>query len=68
MENKSASLLVVSLGKVLNGTPPPFVADRWPTRTSPDYNFEVANPAGQTTLEYPPVALCLVGGGATRHL
>ena len=45
MENKPASLLVVSLGKALNGTPPLYVADRWPTRTSPDYNCEVANPA-----------------------
>ena len=22
-----------------------YVADKWPTRTSPDYNYEVANPA-----------------------
>ena len=38
-----------------------------PTRTSPDYNCEVANPACQTTLGYPPVAVRLVGGGATSH-
>ena len=35
--------------------------------TSPDYNCEVANPACQTTLGYPPVAVHLVGGGATSH-
>ena len=34
-----------------------------PTRTSPDYNCEVANPACQTTLGYPPVAVRLGGGG-----
>ena len=45
MENKPASLLVVSLGKALNGMPPPLVAHRWPTCTSPGYNCEVANPA-----------------------
>ena len=50
MEKKPASLLVVSLGKALNGTSPPYVADRWPTRTSPDYNCEVANPACPMTL------------------
>ena len=44
-----------------------YVADRWPSRTSPDYNCEVANPACQTTLGYPPVAVRLVGGGATSH-
>ena len=44
-----------------------YVADRWPTRTSPDYNCEVANPACQTTLEYPPVAVHLVVGGVTSH-
>ena len=49
MENKPASLLVVSLGKALNGTPPPLCGRqvaypyRWPTRTSPGYNCEVAN-------------------------
>ena len=32
-----------------------------------DYNCEVANPACQTTLGYPPVAVRLVGGGATSH-
>ena len=36
MENKPASLLVVSLGKALN---------RMPTRTSPGNNCKVANPA-----------------------
>ena len=64
VENKQASLLVVSLGKALNGTPPPLCG---PTRTSPDYDCEVANPACQTTLGYPPVAVLLVGGGATSH-
>ena len=44
-----------------------YVADRWPSRTSPDYICEVANPAGQTILGYPPVAVRLVGGGATSH-
>ena len=44
-----------------------YVADRWPSRTSPDYNCEVANPACPTTLGYPPVAVRLVGGGATSH-
>ena len=67
MENKLASLLVMFLGKALNGMPHLYVADRWPTRTSPDYNCEVANPACQTTLGYPPVAVRLVGGGATSH-
>ena len=44
-----------------------YVVDRWPSRTSPGYNCEVANPACQTTLGYPPVAARLVGGGATSH-
>ena len=44
-----------------------YVADMWPSRTSPDYNCEVANPACQTTLGYPPMAVRLVDGGATRH-
>ena len=44
-----------------------YVADRWPTRTSPDYNCKVVNPAWQTTLKYPPGAVRLVGGGATSH-
>ena len=44
MKNKRARLLVVSLGKILNGTLHLYVADRWPTRTSPVYNCEVANP------------------------
>ena len=29
VENKPASLFVVSLGKALNGMPPFYVADRW---------------------------------------
>ena len=41
-----------------------YVEDRWPSRTSPDYNCEVANPACQTTLGYPPMAVRLVGGAA----
>ena len=65
MENKPASLLVVSLGKALNGGL--YVADRWPSHTSPGYNCEVANPACQTTLGYPPVAVRLVGGGTNSH-
>ena len=46
-----------------------YVADRWPTRTSPGYNCESANPAcrKKATLGYPPVAVRLVGGGATSH-
>ena len=64
MENKPASLLVVSLGKALNGTPPPLCGRQV---APPDYNCEVANPACQTTLVYPPVAVRLVGGGATSH-
>ena len=67
MENKQESLLVVSLGKALNGTPHLYVVDRWLSRTSPGYNCEVANPACQTTLGYPPVAVRLVGGEATSH-
>ena len=43
------------------------VADRWPSRTSPGYNCEVANPACQTTLGYPRVAVRLVVGGVTSH-
>ena len=51
------------------GRPHLYVADRWPTRTSPDYNCEVANPAcrQKTTLGYPPVAVRLVGDRATSH-
>ena len=42
-----------------------YVTDRWPTRTSSVYNCEVANPAcrKKVTLGYPPMAVCLVGGG-----
>ena len=67
MENKLASLLVVSLGKALTGRLHLYVEDRWPSRTSPGYNCEVANPPCQMTLGYPPVAVGLVGGGATSH-
>ena len=67
MENKPASLLVVSLSKARNGRLHLYVADRWPTRTSPDDNCEVACPSFQTTLGYPPVAVRLAGGGATNH-
>ena len=45
VENKPASLLVVSLGKALNGTPHLYVEDRWPTRISPGYNCKVTHPA-----------------------
>ena len=51
----------------LTGRPHLYVADRWPSRTSPGYNCEVANLACQTTLGYPSVAVSLVGGGATSH-
>ena len=46
-----------------------YVADRWPTRTSPGYNCEVAHPAcrNKATLGYPPRAIHLFGGGATSH-
>ena len=67
MENKPASSLVVSLGKALNGMLHLYVAERWPSHTSPDYNCEVANPACQTTLGHPPMAVRFVGGGATIH-
>ena len=63
MENKSVSLFVVSLGKALYRTPHLYVADRWPTRTSPGYNCEIANPACRK----PPVAVRLVDGGATSY-
>ena len=45
-----------------------YVADRWPTRTLPGANCEVANPACQTTLGYPPVAVSLFGGGTNSQL
>ena len=47
MENKPASSLVMSLGKALNGTPPPLCGRQvaYPGRTSPGYNCEVANQA-----------------------
>ena len=67
MENKPASLLAVSLNRALNETPPPLCGRQVAQRTSPDYNCEVANPACQTTLGYPPLAVRLVGGGATCH-
>ena len=43
------------------------VAERWPSRTSPGYNCEVANTACQMTLGYSPMAVRLVDGGATSH-
>ena len=52
MENKPASLLVVSLGKALNGTPPPLCGRQVAYPYFTDYNCEVANPACQTTLGY----------------
>ena len=68
MENNPASLLVVSLGKALNGTPPPLCGRQVaPPVLPPDYNCEVANPACQTTLGYPTSGSRLVGGGATSH-
>ena len=46
------------------------VADKWRTRTSPGYNCEAANPAcrkRRLLKVYPPMAVRLVGGGATSH-
>ena len=45
VEDKPASVLVMSLGKALTGRLHFYVADRWPTRTSPGYNSAVTNPA-----------------------
>ena len=61
--------LLCSWARHLTGRLHLYVADRWFTRTSPGYNCKVANPAcrKKTTLGYPPVAVHLVGGGATRH-
>ncbi len=58
MENKPESLLVVSLGKALNGMLAIFM---WQTGGPPDYNCEVANPACRK-------AIRLVGGGVVSHL
>ena len=45
-----------------------YVADRWHTRASLNYNCEVVNPAcHKRQLGYSPVAVRLVGGGATSH-
>ena len=68
VKNKLACLLCPWI-RHLTGRPHLCEADRWPTRTSPDYNCEVTNPAcrRKTTLGYPPVAARLVGGGATSH-
>ena len=44
VENKRASLLVVSFGKHLTGRLHLYVRHRWPTCTSPGYNCEVAHP------------------------
>ena len=46
-----------------------YVADRWPTRTSPGCNCEVALPSyrKKATLGYPPMVVRLVGDGATNH-
>ena len=67
MENKPASFLLCPWARHLTGRLHLYVADWWPSRTSPGYNCEVANPACQTTLGYPPVAVRPVGGGATSH-
>ena len=45
MENKPASLLVVSLARHLRGRLHLYVAHRWPTRIAPRYNCEVPHPA-----------------------
>ena len=45
MENKPASLFVVSLGKALNRTPPPLCGRQVAHPYFTDYNCEVANPA-----------------------
>ena len=58
--------LLCPLAKYLTGCLHFLVADRWPARTSPGYNCEIANPACQTTLGYPPMAIRLIGGGATQ--
>ena len=60
MQNMPASLLVVSLGKALNGTPPSLCSRQVTHRTSSGYNCEVANPAGRerrllSTFGHPPV-------------
>ena len=60
-------MLVVSLGKALNGTPPP-LCDR--QAVHPYFTrLQVADTAcrKKTTLGYSPVAVRLVGGGATSH-
>ena len=45
-----------------------YVADRWPTHTSPCCNCEVAHPAcRKSDSGYPPMAVRLVNGGATSH-
>ena len=67
VENKPASLLVVSLGKTLNGTPPPLCGRQVALPYCTGYNCEVANPVCPTTLGYPPVAVRFVGGGVTSH-
>ena len=41
VENKPASLLVVSLGETLNGTLPLYVKDRWP-RHLENGNFQAS--------------------------
>ena len=47
VENKPASLLacLCPWARHLTGRLYLYVADRWPTRTSPGYNCEVAHPA-----------------------
>ena len=46
-----------------------YVTDRWPTRTSPGYNCEVAHPAccNKLLLGTHQKAVRIVGGGATSH-
>ena len=68
MENKPASLLVVSLGKAIHGTP----IFMWQTGDPPVLHRIttvklLTQHMVKTTLGYPPVAVHLVGGGATSH-
>ena len=69
VENKPASLLVVSLGKALNGTPPPLCG----RQVAPPVLHRIiivklpTQHVVNATLGYPPVAVRLVGGGATSH-
>ena len=62
-ENKQACLLC-PWAKHLTRRLHLYVADRWPARTSPGYNCEVANLACRKRRLF---AVLLVGVGATSH-